>query len=363
MDNSAISIQPKQRQVKDWIIKQVKSGKMPDGSFLPSETDLCKVLKVGRTTVRNAIEELSEEKIILKQQGRRSIIRAPHDFGRNRRMRLAWLSRAGLSGIEEIHFQIYNHLLREAEKNNTDLMFVSLQNKSDMEWFAEHTKSFDGLILTSRIGSWLLSPQVDKKLKSIKNLVVVDHVENNLAKYFVSTDNYLGGKMAAEYLIKQKLYHPVIGIRQDMETFNPVRERMNGFKTCYEEHGLSCKNIKLAWDPENYTATNLRLQTYLEENPETDAFFCVTDYMAIHLLFALKSLNIRIPDDISIIGFDGLPQAAETCPELTTIAQPTKEIARQTFKIILDIQKKKELKSNFIKIKPSLKKGKSVKII
>lgn len=363
MNNLAISIQPKQRQVKDWIIKQVKSGKMPHGSFLPSETNLCKVLKVGRTTVRNAIEELSEEKMILKQQGRRSIIQAPIVLGENRRMRLAWLSKAGLAGIEEIHFQIYNHLLREAEKNNTDLMFVTLQNKSDMEWFAEHTRTFDGLILTSKIDSWLLSQKMEKKLKSIKNLVVVDHVENNLAKYFVSTDNYLGGRMAAEYFIKQKLHHPVIGIRQEVETFNPIRERIKGFMDCFEENGIQCKSIKLAWDPENHTATSMRLQEYIGKTPDLDAFFCVTDYMAIHLLFALKSLGIRIPDDISILGFDGIPQAEETFPELTTIAQPTEEIAKQTFKIMLDIQAQKELKSNFIKIKPTLKAGKSVKLI
>ena len=362
MSSSAISIQPKYRQVKDWIIDQIKSGKMPDGSFLPSETDLCVALKVGRVTVRSAIEELSEKNIILKQQGRRGIINASSLRPRQKRMHLAWLSQSGLPGITEIHFQIYNHLLREAEKNNTDVIFIPLRDKSDMEWFMQHANSFDGVVLTGLIDSKTLPQIMKDKLQSIKNLVVVDHVKNSLAKYFISTDNYLGGRMVGKHFLEQKFSRPVIGIRQKQDPFYPIQERINGFNDFLKENDILCSDIKLAWGPENYGRTNRNVQKYMENNSDVDAFFCVTDDMAIHLLFALKSFGIRVPEDVSIIGFDGIPQSKETFHELTTIVQPTQKIAKQVFKCIQNLQIGKELKSNVIKIKPTMRIGKTTKL-
>jgi DNA-binding GntR family transcriptional regulator len=172
MSSSVISIQPKYRQVKDWIIERIKSGEMPDGSFLPSETDLCGILQVGRVTVRAAIEELSEENVILKQQGRRSIINASMVLNEKRRMRLAWLSKTGLPGIEEIHFQIYNHLLREAEKNDTDVLFVTLQNEADMAWFVKHADAFDGVIITGILNNDVLPREMLEKLQGIEKLLL-----------------------------------------------------------------------------------------------------------------------------------------------------------------------------------------------
>ena len=355
MSNSIVSIQPKYRQVKDWIIEQIKSGEMPDGSFLPSETDLCGILQVGRVTVRAAIEELSEENVILKQQGRRSIINASMILNKKRRMRLAWLSKTGLPGIEEIHFQIYNHLLREAEKNDTDVLFVSLQNESDMAWFVKHADAFDGVIITGILNNDVLPREMLEKLQGIEKLAVVDYIKNTAAKYFVSTDNYYGGRMAAEYFLKQKFNNPVIGIRKEKDGFDPIQERVNGFCDCLRENGVECRKLQLLWYQNSYAETYMRLGKFMEKNPDSDAFFCVTDDMAINLMFTLKSLGIRIPNDVSILGFDGIPRAEETYPELATIVQPTEEIAKQTFQIIKKLQEGKKVESNIVMIKPVLR--------
>jgi DNA-binding LacI/PurR family transcriptional regulator len=356
MSEFSISIQPKFKQVKDWIIEQIKSGEMPDGSFLPSETDLCNLLKVGRTTVRAAIEELNKENIIVKQQGRRSIVNASNIRNEEKqRMRLAWLSQNGLPGIEEIHFQIYNHLLREAEKNDTDVLFISLQNDSDMEWFIKHSENFDGIIITGILNSKILPGKVINRLQEFDNLLVVDDIIDTPAKYFVFTDNYLGGRIAAEYFLNNGFSNPVIGIRMQKDTFEPIQTRIDGFCDCMRENGMRFKKIELSWSPQDYTGSLKRLNEFISENPETDAIFCSTDVMAINLMFALKSMGIRIPSDISILGFDDIARAKETFPGLSTIVQSTKKIAEKAFEILKNIHESKTIKSKRVEIKPYLK--------
>jgi DNA-binding LacI/PurR family transcriptional regulator len=191
----------------------------------------------------------------------------------------------------------------------------------------------------------------------------VDYIKNTAAKYFVSTDNYYGGRMAAEYFLKQKFNNPVIGIRKEKDGFDPIQERVNGFCDCLRENGVECRKLQLVWYQDSYAETYMRLGKFMEKNPDSDAFFCVTDDMAINLMFTLKSLGIRIPNDVSILGFDGIPRAEETYPELATIVQPTEEIAKQTFKIMKNIQEGKKVESNIVMIKPALRIRESVRNI
>jgi LacI family repressor for deo operon, udp, cdd, tsx, nupC, and nupG len=75
----------------------------------------------------------------------------------------------------------------------------------------------------------------------------------------------------------------------------------------------------------------------LDQPEPPTAIFCFNDEMAIGVLGAARRRNLRVPEDLSLVGFDDVRYAAHTNPPLTTIAQPMQQIGERTVRLLLDI--------------------------
>ena len=142
----------------DMIIEKIRNGEFPDGSLLPSEEEITKTFCASRNTVRKAFKYLSEDGIIVKHQGRNSSVNASAVPGAVRPVRIAWLSKGNITDMELIYFKIYNSFLKEAEKNNANLVFVALQDDPDGKWFAERMNGLDGVIVAGIKKSAMSTP-------------------------------------------------------------------------------------------------------------------------------------------------------------------------------------------------------------
>ena len=92
-----------------------------------------------------------------------------------------------------------------------------------------------------------------------------------------------------------------------------------------------------------------------------DAIFAISDMLALTLLTIVPQLGFRIPEDISLIGFDGIMHSEFVVPSLTTVRQPFEEIARMTLEIILDSDGNSSgTESNPCQIEPDLRLGGTV---
>ena len=87
---------------------------------------------------------------------------------------------------------------------------------------------------------------------------------------------------------------------------------------------------------------------------KVDAIITNSDSWAITTLFALRSIGVRVPDDISLIGFDGWWASGQTIPSLTTIRQPAEKIARSALDLLLRRAGRKNSLPEQILIKPEL---------
>lgn len=153
---------------------------------------------------------------------------------------------------------------------------------------------------------------------------------------FVVTDNAFGVDLAIRYL--HELGHRRIGCLQGALTTVPGRERAKAFSS-------SCK--KLSIDVQNEcvfrgdfkfgpgTAAGKALAA-MDASKRPTAVFCSNDLMAVALIQALGDLGIRVPEDISVIGFDDIPLASWIRPRLTTIAQDIDEIAVHGVRLLLE---------------------------
>lgn len=351
--------QPKYRQIKDLIIERIKSGVYPNDSFLPSENMLCENLNVGRNTIRKTFQELRQDGIIITRKGQKSIINADA-LNPSRPLKIAWLARRYVGDIDAIYFTIYNSFLREAAKENANVIFIALQDESDTKWFINHINELDGVVVTGLKNS-SLSNGLKIKLKNIKNIVCIDNLDDSPANSFVCTDNYLGGRLAAQHLLDcgcRKI--AVLGVTPSFLGYTPFAERIKGYKDVLLENSLGFDPSLLITSTKIEDSFDIRgiLQKLLKKHPDVEAIFSLTDSVAIKCIHALKEMNFRVPQDIAVMGFDGLVAGEQMYPTLSTIRQPIAKIGRSTFKLFTSHNSEKP---QTIKIKPKLIKRESTK--
>jgi LacI family transcriptional regulator len=149
----------------------------------------------------------------------------------------------------------------------------------------------------------------------------------------VSTTNFRGACDAVNYLLA--LGHRRIGFITGDMAFGGARDRLDGYKTTLKEHGipldpqLVCKGDFM--QPRGYQCAHQLLS--LSEPPT--AIFASNDMMAFGVMEAARERGLSLPDDLSIIGFDDIPQAAHMHPALTTVRQPIEEIGRSAARLLL----------------------------
>jgi len=165
----------------------------------------------------------------------------------------------------------------------------------------------------------------------------------------VSTDNFMGGRIAGEHLISKGRKKIAIVNGKTLASGNHAgnynaRLRLEGLKDALKRGGLA---IPLGCDLE---VPNYSREDGVAVMPKliaagVDAIFCAAaDNCAMGLLLVAKEHGVRVPEDIAVIGFDDLPIAHLSTPGLTTIKQPMDEIVEAAYKMAT-IQRNEILKN------------------
>ena len=155
----------------------------------------------------------------------------------------------------------------------------------------------------------------------------------------VATDDWRGGKLAVEHLLQQGHRHiAYIGPSDRASSVN----RLDGYRDALDEAGIPFESALVAMVGEGPNPGELATFRLLAGNPMLTALFCYDDMTAVGALRALRALRLRVPADISVVGFDDLPLAAYLEPQLTTVRQPTNELGTQAVRILLDILQRRQ---------------------
>jgi len=152
---------------------------------------------------------------------------------------------------------------------------------------------------------------------------------------FVSMENVAGINEVMKRLIAIGARR--IGFVGDKEHCGSFYERWFGYRMALEKAGLKLDEhlCILAPDSSPYNDPDWLIAQMNRMSALPDAFVCANDYLAIHLMSAIKKMGLAIPDDIMVTGFDGTSQSALVEPALTTIQIPSVEIGRMSADILL----------------------------
>lgn len=141
---------------------------------------------------------------------------------------------------------------------------------------------------------------------------------------YIDNDSYTGSLEAARLLLR--LGHRRIAyIRSSFRSLNH-QLRFNAYRDAMAEAGCGTSVIKEKQD----------IRLFLKKHPEITAVMTTNDEIAFHVIHAAYDLKIRIPEDLSVIGFDDYPFSSEICPPLTTIRRPLTEAGRMAAESISD---------------------------
>jgi LacI family transcriptional regulator len=201
------------------------------------------------------------------------------------------------------------------------------------------SKQVDGIIVASSVQNPLIFKEAQQR--KIPIVTFDQRIENNDFDC-VQFDNIKGGEMAVDYLFS--LGHRHIGfITTSMRSSSHI-DRLTGYKNAHEKAGVAVNNHYIRDDkyqnkgikPHNYeTNVGFKLAAeLLEQCPDVTAIFAVNDLTALGVI-KLGEKGIRIPGDLSVIGFDNIYLTEMITPALTTIAQPVYQMGRQAAKLLI----------------------------
>jgi LacI family transcriptional regulator len=182
-------------------------------------------------------------------------------------------------------------------------------------------KQVDGMIVFSSGGDNELSELL---LETGMPQILLDREVEKVQADLVEVDHEAGGWLATRHLLE--LGHLRIGCITGPLDLAPARQRLQGYRRALSEASMQ---INPLWQVEGgFTSENgyAAMQRLLVSNQRPSAIFASNDLMAIGALCAAAGHGLRIPHDISVVGFDDIALAAFSSPPLTTVAQPKHQL-------------------------------------
>lgn len=205
---------------------------------------------------------------------------------------------------------------------------------ADLRRFIERQKLM-GVVLTPSVSE-------DERVKTILReigcaYIRIASVPVDETEHMIVSNDRIGGRAAARHLAD--LGHTRMGFISGPPSFRSSHERRGGFADGLAERGLDLPNdyvIPGAYTFESGLDAALSL---LGLTPRPTAIFAGNDEMAAGVLHAARQLGLRVPEDLSVVGYDDFQIAARVWPPLTTVRTPTREIGRMAAEKLMGVSR------------------------
>jgi LacI family transcriptional regulator len=207
----------------------------------------------------------------------------------------------------------------------------------------------DGLIV---MAYYLKDQYIDILTESGIPFVFIDYPPKNEEIYSVLVDNESGSFEATEYLIF--LGHKKIAFLEGPKAAWDSKARFEGYLKALKAHSLEF-NPNLV-ENGNFTKEEGYLATkrLLSKKEKFTAIFSANDQMAIGAIRALKEAGLKVPDDISLVGFDNIEASSIIEPPLTTVSQPIYEMGKKAVEVLVKLINNEGVKEKKIMLKTKL---------
>lgn len=323
-------------------------NRLPSGDKMTTIRDVAKLAGVSEATVSRVLNNkgyVSQETLKKVKEAIQKLNYRPNEVAR-----MLYNKRSNIIGLmlPDITNPFFPELARAVEDVATTLGYTVILCNTDSDSEKEKNyidvlsqKYVDGLIVMSHS-----LESIDYK-KLPFPIVSLDRILDQSLP-FVTAQNREGARIATEYLIKtgsQSIFH----IRGP-KYVTTAEERYLGYAEVMRENNLTIQIEECEYDL--HKAYQLAL-SLLNKMSEVDAIFAGNDLIAAGVLKAAQEMGFDVPNDLQIIGFDGIDVGKYTRPEITTISQPIYQMGAIAAELLVaEIQGKKDKEINsFLPVK------------
>lgn len=329
--------------------------------------DIAEKAGVSKTTVSRVLNN-KESEIPIRKETKRKVLKAAEDLNYRPNVHARALSTKKsymLAFMVDYLDPFYNDIIKGIENYSREKnynLILSIANEKPLDKIINvllNQSSVEGIIIGGTkklIKDESIVTELNKKNVPV---VLLAHYLNGTPS--VNVDNFKGAYIATNYLVG--LGYTDIGIitGSDLEGRKDTKERFAGYKQVLRDNSIKINEKYIIEGDFTYQSGYLAMKKFLNLNTVPEAVFACDDQMALGSLSAANECNVKVPEDISIIGFDDIIQTKYSSPKLTTIAQPKIKMGESATQMLISLIEKKEIKEKIKVFPPKLVKRNSCK--
>jgi len=350
----AINNRDKYRQVYELLYSELFSNKYSIGQKIPNAVDLAKKYGVSRPTIARAQEQLEREGILVRKQGAGTFVskNIPVVNGRLGVLFPGFkVEPLEFKGFTPLFGQVISNIANSSHGTEYVLLMNELPFGFDENESIEQAVDVSLKLIKMQIRGVFFVPFSFSLQNNTVNCQIVNRfrdagihvvlIDRDICEYpdrsfcdLVEIDNCRAGYKLTEHLMN-------VGCRKidfitDPNPASTVEKRVKGYLDALEKNGIApdlsrIHNFPLTQpDPEQ----EYNLIKKIIDGTDADAFICATDCLASVFMRNLKKMEIRIPEQKKVVGFDGDPFAEYLPVPLTTVRQPTEAIGKEAFRLM-----------------------------
>ncbi len=324
------------------------------GEKIPSERELTMRCQASRSSVRKAIFSLIQEGILVRVPGKGTFVAEKRDTPGASAARtgnigfvvfLSSLDRArsdirthvaenGRVSWMPFYSEVFEGANQELQKNDVHLLFFAVYQDTSTEKakFKDFLKRVDGLIVCE-----LASSSFAELLETSPIPVVLVNSSVSLPSLKADVlliDNFHGAYQAVSYLTR--LGHRAIGfINHPTQHNRSARERFQGYRAALRSAGIAYDEKLVEYGDWSMESGYAAMEGLLKRGRNVTAIFAANDEMAIGAMKAAKDHGLRIPEDLSVVGFDDASISSNAFAALTTVRVYKREMGRFAIQRVL----------------------------
>jgi GntR family transcriptional regulator, arabinose operon transcriptional repressor len=357
--------QTKYHMVMDKIKEWITDGKVKPGDKIHSENELVKIFGVSRHTIRQAVGHLVHEGWLYREQGAGTFCTKPVDQSPILNKLSGNSKNIGVI-TTYISEYIFPSIIRGIEsyltENGYSLTLACTDNDINKEKQCLQSllnREIDGLIVEPTKSSNFntnLNYYLELEQKNIPYLMINQYYSQLSPPHLIVNDEK-GGFIATDHLIKLG-HEKIIGLfkTDDLQGVN----RMKGFIRAFRESNITLYPemiITFSTEEQNKKLLDKVQEHLISSSSRPTGIVCYNDQVALSVLNVLRALKLRVPEDISIVGYDDSYLAEASEIKLTSVTHPKTEMGIDAAKwIIAKVEQKLEENSypNSIVYEPEL---------
>jgi DNA-binding LacI/PurR family transcriptional regulator len=296
------------------------------GDKIPGERVFAKDLGISYMTARKAVESLVTQGVLYRIPKKGTYVADPKSAQKKTKNIGYFLDSSIEDGLSSPYYSlIFNALEKEATKNGYALIYFSDISESHTE---KKMDKIDGAIISC-------FPRIENIVQDINKQVPVVCIDNNAADISipsVTIDNSSAVTEAIVYLCS--LGHRHIGFITGLDDSDVGKNRLAGYLGALSSCGMGEDANLIFRGDYSYETGEKGASYFLSLDTSPTAIVCANDTMAIGAIREISKKGLKVPGDISIIGFDDISVASQMTPALTTLSAPVPEIAEHSLTLL-----------------------------